>query len=53
VLLPDGAIAYTRDGGFKMDAQGRLVTSNGYPLEPEIIIPPDAEQIMIGARRGD
>lgn len=48
VLLPDGAIAYTRDGGFKMDAQGRLVTSNGYPLEPEIIIPPDAEQIMIG-----
>lgn len=48
VLLPDGAVAYTRDGGFKLDAQGRLVTSNGYPLEPEIIIPPDAEQIMIG-----
>lgn len=48
VLLPDGAVAYTRDGGFKLDAQGRLVNSNGYPLEPEIIIPPDAEQIMIG-----
>lgn len=48
VLLPDGSVAYTRDGGFKLDSQGRLVTSSGYPLEPELLIPPDAEQVMIG-----
>jgi flagellar basal-body rod protein FlgG len=38
VLLPDGTIAYTRDGSFKLDAQGRIVTSNGFPIEPEIAI---------------
>ncbi|CUU10427.1 MAG: flagellar basal-body rod protein FlgG [Fimbriimonadales bacterium] len=48
VLLPDGTVAYTRDGGFKLDSQGRLVTSMGYPLEPEIILPPDVEQVLIG-----
>lgn len=48
VLLPSGSVAYTRDGGFKIDGQGRLVTSNGYPLEPEVLIPPDAQSILIG-----
>ena len=37
--MPDGTVAYTRDGTFKRDAQGRIVTSDGYPLEPEITIP--------------
>ena len=32
VELPDGTIAYTRDGSFKLDEQRRLVTSDGYPL---------------------
>ena len=48
VLLPDGTVAYTRDGALKIDVQGRLVTSDGYPLEPEIIIPQDAQTITIG-----
>ncbi len=31
ILLPDGTIAYTRDGAFKKDADGRIVTSDGFP----------------------
>ena len=42
ITLPDGTIGYTRDGSFKMDADRRLVTSEGYPLEPEIYIPANA-----------
>ncbi|HHW10165.1 MAG TPA: flagellar basal-body rod protein FlgG [Firmicutes bacterium] len=49
VLLPDGTIAYTRDGAFKKDSQGRLVTSDGFLLEPEIIIPPGAADISVAA----
>jgi flagellar basal-body rod protein FlgG len=49
ILLPDGTIAYTRDGAFKKDGEGRLVTSDGFYLEPEIIIPEEAVEIAIGA----
>lgn len=49
VLQPNGEIAYTRAGAFKMDSQGRVVTSDGYPLDPEMSIPPDASSITIGA----
>lgn len=48
VVQPDGTTAYTRDGGFKLDTQGRVVTSDGYTLEPEITIPAEATQIAIG-----
>ncbi len=48
VLMPDGTIAYTRDGAFKQDANGRIVTSDGFYLEPEIMIPESAVQIAIG-----
>jgi flagellar basal-body rod protein FlgG len=33
VQLPDGSLAYTRDGGFKTNAQGQIVTSDGYPVQ--------------------
>src|ERR1051326_5378841 len=33
VQLPDGTLAYTRDGAFKTDSQGRVVTSDGYPVQ--------------------
>ena len=33
VQMPDGSLAYTRDGAFKSDSQGRVVTSDGYPLQ--------------------
>jgi flagellar basal-body rod protein FlgG len=33
VQMPDGTLAYTRDGSFKTDSQGRVVTSDGYPVQ--------------------
>ncbi len=48
VVLPDGTLGYTRDGSFKRDADGQLVTSNGYLLDPAITIPADAQSITIG-----
>ncbi len=49
VDMPDGSIAYTRAGSFKMDNNGRIVNSEGYPLEPNISIPLNTTQINIGA----
>jgi len=48
ITLPDGNIAYTRNGAFKVDADGNIVTSQGYLLEPEINIPEDALEVAIG-----
>jgi flagellar basal-body rod protein FlgG len=39
VNMPDGTIAYTRDGSFEVDAQGQLVTSSGLPVANGITIP--------------
>jgi len=47
VMLPDGTIAYTRDGSFKLDANGNVVTSDGYFIEPPITIPQNATSISI------
>lgn len=47
VQLPNGQIAYTRDGSFKMDANGQLVTASGYPLIPQIQIPPNSAGVTI------
>lgn len=49
ILMPDGGLAYTRDGGFKVDAQGTLVTSSGHPIQPAIQTPPNALSVTIGA----
>ena len=49
VLLPDGTLAYTRDGSIQMDAQGQLVTALGYPIEPAVTIPQNAQSITIGS----
>ena len=48
VLQPDGTQAYSRDGSFKIDSEGRLVTSSGYEIQPSISIPSDAQSITIG-----
>lgn len=48
VLMPDGQLAYTRDGAFKIDGQGRLVTSDGFVVQPEITIPSDAVSVNVG-----
>ncbi len=47
VELPDGNLAYTRAGAFKRDGDGRVTTSDGYPIIPEITIPENARQITI------
>ena len=49
VTLPDGSVSYTRDGAFQLDNQGQVVTSNGYPLQPTITIPPNAVSVTIGS----
>jgi flagellar basal-body rod protein FlgG len=49
VLLPDGTLGYTRDGSFHVSAQGELVTSSGYAVQPGINIPDGAQSVTIGA----
>ncbi|MCC6961940.1 MAG: flagellar basal-body rod protein FlgG [candidate division Zixibacteria bacterium] len=44
----DGTIAYTRDGSFKLSADGRVTTSDGLFLTPDITIPEDAVSIAVG-----
>jgi flagellar basal-body rod protein FlgG len=47
IQMPDGTLAYTRDGAFQMDSTGQVVTSSGYPLSPAITIPSTATSITI------
>jgi flagellar basal-body rod protein FlgG len=49
VQMPDGTTGYTRDGSFQVDAQGRLVTNNGYTLQPGVTIPAGAQSVTIGS----
>jgi flagellar basal-body rod protein FlgG len=48
VQLPSGQLAYTRSGSFQVDAQGNVVTADGYALQPSISIPTNATSITIG-----
>lgn len=47
VLLPNGDIAYTRAGGWNMDGEGQIVNVDGLLLEPALVIPDNATEIMI------
>lgn len=47
VSMPDGTTAYTRDGNLAIDAEGRIVTSDGFPLEPAISVPQEAISVSI------
>jgi len=47
VTLPDGTEGYTRAGAFKKDSTGRLVSSDGYPIFPEVVIPESASTVSI------
>jgi flagellar basal-body rod protein FlgG len=48
ITLPDGTLAYTRDGSFSMDSSGNVVTASGYPVSPAITIPITAQSVTIG-----
>jgi flagellar basal-body rod protein FlgG len=47
IQQPDGTTAYTRDGAFQVDANGQLVTNNGYLVQPGITIPANAQSVSI------
>lgn len=49
IQMPDGTTGYTRDGAFQVDAQGQLVTNNGYTVQPGITIPANAQSVTIAA----
>lgn len=48
VNMPDGNAAYTRDGGFRLNAEGQIVTQQGYEVNPGIVVPNDTTTIEIG-----
>ena len=48
VRMPDGQIAYTRDGAFHLNRERNLVTASGDPMEPQIAIPQEGAKITIG-----
>lgn len=47
IQLPNGADAYTRAGNFSLSPEGELVTSDGYRVEPGIVVPQEARQMII------
>lgn len=47
VSLPDGSKAYSRSGTFRLDAEGRVVTADGYLLEPALTVPADTQEITV------
>lgn len=47
ILRPDGSLGYSRDGAFQIDANGQMVTANGYQLQPAITIPSNAQSVTI------
>lgn len=49
IQLPDGTLAYTRDGAFQIDAQGQLVNASGYAVQPGVTLPADAQSVTFGA----
>jgi flagellar basal-body rod protein FlgG len=49
ITMPDGTLAYTRDGSFSMDSTGNVVTASGYPLSPAITIPVGSQSVTVGS----
>lgn len=47
ITMPDGEAAYTRSGAFKVNDEGTIVNANGYPLDPEIVIPDNVIKLTI------
>ena len=50
IQLPDGTYAYTRDGSFMMDGTGRLVTAQGYLVQPGITVPQNATGLTVNTQ---
>ncbi|KLE00728.1 flagellar basal-body rod protein FlgG [Aliarcobacter butzleri] len=48
ITLPSGETAYSRNGNFKPNEEGTIVNGNGYPLQPEIVVPNNVKDISVG-----
>jgi len=48
VTMPDGTVAYTRNGSFHLNSDGQIVTNSGYPIEPALTVPANAQSVTIG-----
>ena len=49
IVMPGGKTVYTRNGAFKISPEGMLITSDGYNLQPSIMIPPDDSNVIINS----
>ena len=49
VLLPDGSQAFTRDGSFRLNSDGQMVTAGGLAVQPAINVPDNAQSVTIGS----
>lgn len=47
ILMPDGNVSYTRNGNFKLNADGELVTGEGYKLYPEVALPEGCQEMTV------
>ena len=52
IELPNGDLAYTRDGSFQIGPEGQMVTQDGYPVQPGITIPANAQKVTVNAAGG-
>jgi flagellar basal-body rod protein FlgG len=52
VQMPDGSIAFTRSGNFRLNDQGQIVNPDGFVIDPAITVPPETQQIII-AKNGE
>ncbi len=50
IQMPDGTFSYTRDGSFMLDGTGRLVTAQGYPVQPGITVPQNATAFSVNVQ---
>jgi len=50
IQMPDGTFQYTRDGTFQMDNTGRLVTTQGNPVQPTITVPQNASGLTVNTQ---
>ncbi|MDZ7753491.1 MAG: flagellar basal-body rod protein FlgG [Gammaproteobacteria bacterium] len=48
ILLPNGSVAYTRDGGFQVDGDGNVVTATGFLLQPNLTVPDEVTALTVG-----
>jgi flagellar basal-body rod protein FlgG len=49
ITMPDGETAYSRNGAFKLNTEGTIVNGNGYPLDPQIVVPDNVTNLAIAA----